>query len=94
MYFTGDTIRLKVNFNDFDDTAFDPEDVVLTIYDRNETVISTYQKSSLIHSSSGVYMYDYVTPTKPNEFIYEFIGYQGEKPMTRRGTFKTAWRIT
>lgn len=82
--YTGDTIRLKVNFKTFDGTAIEPEDVKLKIY--KPTFQNSYELISTIPLSSknkteneGEYLYDYTIPqnlinSETNFLIYEFSG--------------------
>lgn len=76
----GDTARLCVTFKDFDGNIIVPEDVKLTIYDKNklEELVIT---EGIISLDSGSYFYDY---TAESDFIFEFSGIYFSKPVLAR----------
>jgi hypothetical protein len=92
-YHIGDTVKLSVSFKDFDDEAVDPVGVTLNIYDSHKTKIITYETAALTHTGTGVYSYEYVIPDDYKEYIYEFVGTVGGKPLLDRKNFKAAWLI-
>jgi hypothetical protein len=63
IYLSGNTIRIQATFTDFDDTATDPDVIKLIIYDSKYTKLSEYTLTSANKVSTGVYYYDYTTPT-------------------------------
>lgn len=74
-YYDGDTIRLRVEFKDFNGNYADPTGITLKIYDAalqqigNDISIGAGEKIS-----TGIYEYDYTVPSGTEEFIYEFSG--------------------
>ncbi|MFB7304654.1 M26 family metallopeptidase [Heyndrickxia sporothermodurans] len=84
MAYTGDTVRLKVNFKTFDGTAIEPTVVKLKIY--KPTSHNSYELISTISLTSdsktenvGEYLYDYSIPQdidnlEKNILVYEFSG--------------------
>ncbi|WEZ10154.1 ZmpA/ZmpB/ZmpC family metallo-endopeptidase-related protein [Priestia flexa] len=86
MPFNGDTIRLKVNFRDFDNQSVNPSDVKLTIYDTDKQTIESIELNDTNKIDEGVYFYDYVLPDDKREVTFEFRGIHNEKPILTRGT--------
>ena len=97
----GDTVRLRAEFKDFDEELFDPSDIKLKIYDRNQEDIDgpfTYNTEDPVNSeiqkeSTGVYTYEYTLPIK--EAIYplyfEYSGKIRNKPILRRGKIEATF---
>jgi hypothetical protein len=90
--YTGDTVRLKVNFKTYDGNAIDPTDVKLKIYKpttNSYELISTIQLSPANKVGVGEYQYDYVIPedlinSGVNFLVYEFSGlYNGSTTLAR-----------
>ena len=77
-----DTIRLIVQFRDFNGNMIDPNDVNLKIYDLNEQLIEEIGTEKLTDNAQGNYHYDYVTPD--HDFIFEFEGQYFDKPVLSR----------
>ncbi|QHJ71629.1 hypothetical protein [Planococcus halotolerans] len=75
-----DTVRLNVQFRDFNGNAINPESVKLVIYDKQELVVETITEG-VIDLSQGNYFYDY---TADSDFIYEFSGIYFGKPVVAR----------
>ncbi|MFB5088634.1 hypothetical protein PGC35_15740 [Psychrobacillus sp. PGGUH221] len=80
--FKNDTIRLIVQFRTFDGNKVTPDDVKLTIYDKQENVIQeiTYGLST---DGLGKYEYDY-TDSTGKDFIFEYSGFFNEKRILAR----------
>jgi len=78
--FTKDTIRLVVQFRDFNCNVVHPKDITLTIYNMDETLLETI--SSGITLDGDNYYYDYVT--NDSDFIFEFKGVYNDKPILAR----------
>jgi len=88
MYY-GDTVRLIVNFVDFDGNMIDPTDIELKIYDSNEQLKETITIDDTCKQSTGVYQYDYPTPDDTQgDLIFEFRGMFSGKPILSRGRIK------
>ena len=80
MAFFKDTIRLIVQFRDFDGHSITPENVKLTIYDTKQVVIEEITID--IGQIENRFYFDYVIPE--HDFIYEFSGVHLEKPVLAR----------
>ncbi|MEC1720608.1 hypothetical protein [Schinkia azotoformans] len=80
----GDTVRLKVNFKDFNGQSVNPTNVKLTIYDTNKTQIEQFILDDTYKLDVGVFFYDYVPANELNEFIFEFVGMVNNKPILSR----------
>lgn len=78
--FSGDTIRLIVEFRDFNGLVINPTNVTLTIYDIDEETIVETITDVLIDGSK--FYYDYVSLNK--DFIFEFKGEYNSKPILAR----------
>jgi hypothetical protein len=88
MYY-GDTVRLVVNFVDFDGNMIDPTDIELKIYDSNQQLKETITIDNSYKQSTGVYQYDYPTPDDTqDDLIFEFRGMFNGKPILSRGRIK------
>lgn len=85
MIYSGDTVRLKVNFRTYDGKAIDPDNVTLTIYDNNQEQIEQITLDDTNRNDVGVYFYDYVTPNDKQEIIFEFRGIHRNNPIVVRG---------
>lgn len=88
MIYSGDTVRLKVNFKTFDGQPIDPTDVTLTIYDSNQEQIEQFNLTDTNHEDVGVYFYDYVTPNDKQEVIFEFRGIHNNNPIVVRDSLQ------
>ena len=77
-----DTVRLVVNFKDFEGNAINPTDVKLKIYVEKEAPIETIT-DEIINLSQGHYQYDY-TDTVGSDFIFEYSGIFNDKPVLAR----------
>ena len=84
----GDTVRLKVNFKDFNGQSVNPSDVKLTIYDINKIQIEQFVLDDTYKLDVGVFFYDYVPAGELNEFIFEFVGMVNNKPILSRDSVK------
>lgn len=80
-----DTIRLVVQFRDFDGRSVSPQNVKLTIYDDKQQLLETI--STNIEINNNTYFYDYVVPE--HDFIYEFSGAHKGKPILARQSVNT-----
>lgn len=89
MPLTGDTIRLKGEFRDFDGQLADPDEAGLTIYDGSHRDLEVLIPEK---SSVGKYYYDYTIPTDRTGVIYfEFKGVLGGRPIVGRAAFVSEW---
>jgi len=80
--FSNDTVRLKVKFRDFDGQAIEASGITLTIYSKQQVVITTITQDSLTKEDIGCFFYDYKVGTE--DFIYEFSGLHNNKPVLSR----------
>ncbi|MFP3356757.1 hypothetical protein R0K17_05290 [Planococcus sp. SIMBA_143] len=78
--YKGDTVRLCVQFRDFNGNAINPEQVKLTIYD-NDELFTEVITEGIIDLSQGNYFYDY---TADSDFVFEFSGIYFGKPVIAR----------
>lgn len=76
-----DTVRLVVQFRDFEGIAINPDDVKLTIYDTEQEVIEEITTGIVVGEGDSHY-YDYVAPE--HDFIFEFSGVYFNKPVLAR----------
>lgn len=88
MIYSGDTVRLKVNFRTFNGQAINPDNVTLTIYDNEHNQIEQYELDDTHQEDVGVYFYDYITPDDENEIIFEFKGTYNNYPIIVRDTLE------
>lgn len=76
-----DTVRLIVQFKDFQGNHIAPEDVSLKIYDINYQLLETITEG-VVNDSQGKFYYDYVATD--SDFIFEFSGFYFGKPVLAR----------
>ncbi len=89
MYLIGDTIRLTVEFRNFDGDLESPADVTITIYDGSRTVVAT---DDVLPYEEGKFRYDYTIPADPpGPLYYEFAGELGGKPIVAREILERSW---
>lgn len=85
MALQGDTVRLEVEFKDFDGNAVEPEGVSLNLYDDNEIAFDTVNIPDENRFGIGQYYFDYVVPYGRSDFIvYEFYGSHRGRPILAR----------
>lgn len=80
--FAKDTILLSVQFRTFDGNKVTPNDVKLTIYDKQETLIEEIT-IGLATDGLGKFEYEY-TDSIGSDFIFEYSGIFNEKPILAR----------
>lgn len=83
--FTQDTIRLVVEFKDFDRNVISPDNVTLTIYDESQNIIEVITDD--IVQDKTKYYYDY--QAIDSDFIFEFSGFYNAKKVLARQLVKT-----
>ena len=87
----GDTIRIYVEFKDFNGNIFDPSDVELRIYDYFQRQVGpTIESGEVVKEEDGIYYHEYTIPTNDNlvfvfPLFYEFRGTIRGKTALRRG---------
>lgn len=85
MALNGDTVRLEVQFMDFDGNKVEPTDVTLNIYIGDNVALQSISLSSDNRTSVGAYYYDYVIPYTVNDYIvYEYTGLHRDRPILAR----------
>ena len=67
--YVGNTVRLKAEFKDLDGNAYDPNDVAVTIYAADMSVIVT---ASPTNDAVGSYYHDYTLTA--SDYAFEFSG--------------------
>ncbi len=75
-----DTVRLIVEFKDFNGNTIVPENVSLKIYDTKQNLIETVT-DNIVHDSTKYY-YDYTATD--SDFIFEFSGFYNNKTVLSR----------
>lgn len=85
MAYSGDTVRLKVNFKTFAGDLVNPTEISLTLYD-GLAILQTIPITETDNETVGVYFYDYVLPDDIPELIFEFRGLHNAKPILARDT--------
>ena len=90
---SGDTIRLKATFYDWDGVLADPTAITVTFYDSSKTAIGTAVTLTLETAkiSTGVYFYDYTVPSGYTKMYYEFNGTVDGDPSIERGELRVTW---
>lgn len=93
MPLVGDTVRLKVTFQDYDGVLIDPTDIKLTIYDQStkKIIAGPFDITDDNRSGSGTYFYDYTLPIGLTALVYEYIGNYNGKPIVGRSTLTREW---
>lgn len=75
-----DTVRLVVEFKDFNRNTIVPVDVTLKIYDKNKNLLETITDN--IVQDGTKYVYDYTATD--SDFIFEFSGFYNDKIVLAR----------
>jgi len=75
-----DTVRLVVEFKDFDGRTIAPDNITLKIYDTKQTLIQTITDG--ISQLNSQYYYDYTATD--SDFIFEFSGFYNNKTVLSR----------
>ncbi|MFD2703922.1 hypothetical protein [Salibacterium lacus] len=88
MAYTGDTVRMKVYFRSLEGNAINPNDVTLTLFDKEKQEIESMTLDTSNQEDEGVYFYDYVIPDDKQKIIFEFRGSINNKPIVSRGTIE------
>lgn len=88
MAYLGDTVRLKVHFKSFDGDSIDPDDITLTIYNKDKNQVEQYELNDTNKINVGQYFYDYSPASELSEFIFEFKGFYNDKPILARDVVK------
>jgi hypothetical protein len=85
----GDTIKLQVEFYDWNGNLATPTSTTLRIYNiRKAEILET--TPTLV--GTGKYEYEYTIPKLPgNMFYYEFSGILEGKPITSRKEYNNIW---
>jgi len=84
--FTRDTVRLVVQFRDFKGNNIVPDEVKLTIFNTDKTVVEEVIEG-IIDNTQGNFHFDYVAPE--HDFIFEFSGIYDNRPVLARQTITT-----
>lgn len=79
-----DTIRLVVEFKDFNGRTINPDNVTLKIYDKKKNLIEEITEN--IKQDGTKYYYDYTTTD--SDFIFEFSGFYNDKIVLSRQLVK------
>ena len=87
MAFTGDSIKLKVHFKDFDGQYVDPTNITLKVYNETkEQLGETINITETNKISIGIYEYNYTLPNADSDLILEFSGSNSGSPIIIRKT--------
>jgi hypothetical protein len=90
----GDTVRLKVEFKDYDGNYIDPTSVKLNIYEEKTKKLLTTTPIALDSTNkqdTGIYFYDYTIPQGLTTLVYEFTGIYNTKAITARAILTREW---
>lgn len=86
----GNTLRIEIEFRDFDNNPVNPQDIVFKIYDLKYVELSSNHLSENNHvrdsngdAIPGKYYIDHVFD-KQGTFYIEFLGYIDGKPTLKR----------
>lgn len=82
--YTKDTVRLVVQFKDFDGNPIEVEGVKLTIYDLKQEILK--EVTNGINKKDNEYYYDFEAPE--HDFIFEFKGFYFDMPILARQEVK------
>lgn len=89
-FFTGDTVKLEVEFRDYPNGAEDgvlinPSDVLMNIYNEDRIKIT---EAVPVHDSLGKYSKEYTLPTTEGTIFVEWVGTVNSKPEVKRDKIK------
>ena len=86
MAIQGDTVRLGVEFRDFDGYLVDPSSITLKVFSVKKDLLFSVAITSADKVSTGIYEYDYVLPYNHTKLFYEWAAIVSSGPMVERGT--------
>ena len=88
-----DTLRLKVEFTDFDGTTpIAVTDVTLNIYDRDRVLIEEIPGTDITNTGVGAYYYSYeVTELYSGPLVYEFKATYNNEVIRKRAYIDREW---
>ena len=72
MAIQGDTVRLGVEFRDFDGYLVDPSSITLKVFSVKKDILFSVAITSADKVSTGIYEYDYVLPYNHTKLFYEW----------------------
>ncbi|ADL07752.1 hypothetical protein [Thermosediminibacter oceani] len=87
MALVGDTIRLYVEFRNFENEKIDPSNINLQILDEQGQEIENITIDSSNKLDVGKYFYDYVVPEGTGDLYFVFSGICNNKPIKAKGKF-------
>ena len=79
--FSKSTVRLVVQFKDFDGNKIIPEDIKLIIYDSKQEIQEEIS-AGIVDNGNGNFYYDFVAPE--HDYIFEYSGVYHSKPVLAR----------
>lgn len=90
--FQGDTIKLRIEFRSYYGELFDPDSIVLKIFENTNTLINTINIDVLTHKlSTGIYEYEYTVPLGSGSLVYEVDSLKGTSSNVIRGKISREW---
>jgi hypothetical protein len=94
MALIGDTVRIKVEFRDYDGKLIDPTDIQLKVNEKNKKKLYTEPPIQITDSNkiaTGTYYYDYQIPVGLSDLVIECSGVYNSKPILTRLTISREW---
>jgi hypothetical protein len=88
----GDTVKLHVEFENFDNVLTDTSSIVLNIRDSYKKLIAgPFAVTDDYKIGTGIYEYPYVIPDGHSIIVCEFIGNPEGLPAVKRKTITCEW---
>ena len=87
MPISGNTIRLRAEFFDFDGSKVTPDNITVKFYNREKEQIGDAQAATVV---DGQIYYDYVA-ANPEIRFYEFSGEINGQPVVERDQLEIQW---
>lgn len=88
----GNTIKLRVEFKDFNSDYIDPDDITFAVYDSRKQLVGGVVPITAVHKiDAGIYEVNYTIPEGTTDLMYEFKGFMDGLPTVIRGKVTREW---
>lgn len=91
MALVGDTIKLRMEFRDFNGVLFDPTTITITTYQNYDDVLENINVPLGSKVSTGIYEYLYTVPAGDGPLTYEVKGVVGTTNSVVRKKLPREW---
>lgn len=87
----GDTIKIRLDFFDWDDIPRDPDSIFLKVYDTDKNLITAIPIDSSHRLAEGIYELFYTIPDGSGSLITRVEGALGNLPIAGSSSITREW---